>query len=592
MNETRRPGRFRRWVTRGFTALGVLVFALVLILLLVSLLGRQPVPRRVIVELDLERGLVESVPEDPIGSLLRRDQLTVRDAVDALKRAETDDRVRGLVARVGGGMIGMAQAEELRGAVESFRATGKPAILFAETFGEFAPGRAEYYLATAFEEIHLQPSGDVGLAGFSVEIPFLAAAFERFGLQAQMEGRHEYKDGVNLFLEEEMTGPQREATERVLRSTYENLVAGIAAGRGLDPAAVTDAIDRGPLLAQEALQARLVDRLSYRDEAYEAFEERVEGGEFLPAQTYLRRAGRPYDRGPVIALIHGTGMVMRGESQSNPLAGGTVMGAETVARAFRAAVDAADVQAIVFRVDSPGGSYVASDVIWREVARAREAGKPVIVSMGDVAASGGYFVAMGADRIVAHPSTLTGSIGVYGGKILVRELSESVGVTWDGVQVGGNAGMWSIVDEYSPSERERMQASLDRIYDDFTEKVARGRGLSRDSTDAIARGRVWSGADAHRLGLVDELGGFETALRAARELASLEADARIQVRAYPRPRTLVEMIVQPRPQGGYPSGVATLVRAAAWMEAVAMRAQELGLAGGRGVLTAPMPAVR
>jgi protease IV len=566
-----------------------------LLLLFVSLILLRPagVPRQVILELDLRRGLIEMTPEDPIGALLRRDDLSVRDVVDALRRAETDDRVRGVVAHVGAGGIGMAQAEEVREAIARFRASGKPALVFSETFGEFGPGRTDYYLASAFQEIHLQPSGDLGLAGISAEIPFLAGAFDRFGLQPQMDHRHEYKDAMNILTEREMTEPQREATERILTSQLENLIGGIAAGRAMDAAHVRSLLDQGPFTAPEALRSRLVDRLSYRDQVFDSVKAALGGGEYMLASTYLRRAGRPDRRGQTVALIYGAGVVQRGESSIDPLVGGSVMGSETVARAFREAIEDDDVRAIVFRIDSPGGSYVASDAIWRETIRAREAGKPVVVSMGNVAGSGGYFVAMGADRIVAQPSTLTGSIGVYGGKMLIRELSEELGVTWDDVQVGGNATMWSPVNEYTPAEWERLQALLDRIYEDFTAKAAQGRGMSIESMHAVARGRVWTGADALRVGLVDELGGFDVALRLARELGGIGPEESIELRVVPRQRTILEQVLEGRSRRSYPAGVAALLQAGGPLAALAQEARRMGLLGGGGVLTMPVvPVVR
>jgi protease IV len=311
------------------------------------------------------------------------------------------------------------------------------------------------------------------------------------------------------------------------------------------------------------------------------------------ASTYLRRAGRPDRRGQTVALIYGAGVVQRGESSIDPLVGGSVMGSETVARAFREAIEDDDVRAIVFRIDSPGGSYVASDAIWRETIRAREAGKPVVVSMGNVAGSGGYFVAMGADRIVAQPSTLTGSIGVYGGKMLIRELSEELGVTWDDVQVGGNATMWSPVNEYTPAEWERLQALLDRIYEDFTAKAAQGRGMSIESMHAVARGRVWTGADALRVGLVDELGGFDVALRLARELGGIGPEESIELRVVPRQRTILEQVLEGRSRRSYPAGVAALLQAGGPLAALAQEARRMGLLGGGGVLTMPVvPVVR
>jgi protease IV len=552
----RQPGRFGRFFRRMLMGLGALMLLFLVILLAGMLFGRgERVPGRVVLELDLERGVVEYVPDDPIATALSREQLTVRDIVEALHRGAEDDRVRALVARVGSGGLGLAQVEEIRDAVTAFRASGKPTVLFSETFGEFASGQGGYYLATAFERIYLQPSGDVGLAGLISENPFFQGTLERIGVEPRMDHRYEYKNALNVFTETEMTEPHREAVEAVLRSSYENIVAGIAAGRGMTPAEARAVVDAGPYYGEEAVRARLVDGLAYRDEVYDSIRATVGGDpEFLFVRRYLRAAGRPFRRGDGIALIYGTGTVQRGTSDFSAMTGGASMGSETVTRAFREAIEDDGIRAIVFRVDSPGGSYVASDAIWRETVRARAAGKPVIVTMGNVAGSGGYFVAMAADRIVAHPSTITGSIGVVGGKLLLNEISENLGITWDDVQVGGNAGMWSTFNDYTPQEWQRVQALLDRIYLDFTGKAAQGRGLSRDSVHAIARGRIWTGADAQRLGLVDELGGFQVALRLAREAAGLAPDAPINLRVFPRERSFLELVLGRGEPNSYPTG--------------------------------------
>jgi protease IV len=593
MANEREPGRFRRLALRSLAVLGaisLLFLALGFVLLLAALRG-EGVPGRVILELDLERGLVEYVPDDPFAAVLSREALSVRDVVEALQRGAGDRRVVGLVTRVGSGGLGLAQVEEVRAAVTAFRASGKPAILFSETFGEFASGHGGYYLATAFDSIFLQPSGDVGLAGLISENPFLRGSLERAGVEPRMDHRYEYKNALNLFTEEEMTEPHREAVEGVLRSFYEQMVAGIAAGRGLDPAAVRAVIDNGPYFGDEAVRAGLVDRVAYRDEVYDSLRARIGGDpEFLYLRRYLRRAGRPHTRGPAVALIYGTGTVQRGRSEFDPMTGGSAMGSETVTRAFRDAVEDDDVRAIVFRIDSPGGSPVASDAIWRETVRAREAGKPVVVSMGNVAASGGYYVAAAADRIIAQPSTITGSIGVLGGKFLITGLTDRLGVTWGDVQVGGNATMWSAIRDYSPQEWERLQAMLDRIYAEFTGKVAQGRNLPLDSVHAVARGRVWSGVDAHRLGLVDELGGLDLALLRAREAAGLAPDAPFRLRVFPRERTLLEMVLDRSREGdsSYPvSALAPLARTLETLRPLLLLARQAGLLGDPGLLTMP-----
>ncbi|MGH9650291.1 MAG: signal peptide peptidase SppA, partial [Terriglobales bacterium] len=240
---------------------------------------------------------------------------------------------------------------------------------------------------------------------------------------------------------------------------------------------------------------------------------------------------------------YGSGGVERGKSGFNPLTGDFTMGSDTVAAAFRAAIDDQDVKAILFRVDSPGGSYVASDTIWREVERARKAGKPVIVSMGDLAGSGGYFVAMSADKIVAQPGTITGSIGVLGGKMLTSGFWDKIGISWDEVHAGANATMWTGTHDYSPAEWQRFEGFLDRIYSDFTTKVAAGRKLTKEEVLKIAKGRIYTGEDAKAIGLVDELGGFDTALRLAKQAAKIPDSEEVKLRTYPRPRTLGEVLL-------------------------------------------------
>lgn len=553
-------------------------------------LVRPRVPRRTIIELDLEEGVVETVPADPLAALRARKKTAMLDLLEALDRAARDRRVLALVARVGGGPLGLAHVEEIREAVKAFRAAGKPAVLFAETFGENGPGHAGYYLATAFDEIYLQPSGDVGLTGMLAEHPFLKRALDRLGVEPRLDHRHEYKNAKNLFTEERFTEAHREATQQLLESIFGNLVRGVSEGRSKSPEDVRALAARGPFYGQEALDAGLVDGLAYRDEVYARLLARFPRARMLYAPVYLRRAQWPHRTGPTVALIYGTGAVRRGESAYAPALrpfGGVTMGAKTVAAALRAAIDDARVRAIVFRIDSPGGSYVGSDTIWREVARAREAGKPLIVSMGNVAASGGYFVAAHAARILAQPSTVTGSIGVLAGKAVLRGLWEKLGVTWDEVEVGARGAMWSSVKDYSDEEWQRLQAALDRIYADFTGKVADGRGLARERVEEVARGRVWTGADAQRLGLVDELGGLMLALRRAREAIGLRPDAEIRLKLLPERKPLMQRLLRGRPRSSDAAAAAALGASLEQLEPLARLAYHAGLLGERGEMELP-----
>ncbi|MDX3105231.1 signal peptide peptidase SppA [Nonomuraea angiospora] len=496
---------------------------------------RQRRTAPLVLELDLTEGLTEGPPADPLAAVLSMRKTRLSDVLSGLKRARQDSRVKALVVKIGGNPLGLAMVQELRQAVIRFRASGKLTVAFSETFGEFGGGTVPYYLATAFERVYLQPSGDVGLTGVALEQRFLKGALTKLGVGYEAGQRHEYKTAVNTFTQDHMTEPHRESMGRIVESVTESLSAGIADGRRLDPGKVRELIDRGPFTASEALEAGLVDGLAYRDEVYEQVKQAAgDDSHLLYVSRYARGAAvrkLPHPTADGIALIHGTGMIRTGRSGRSPLGGGGAMGSDTISAAFRAARRDEHVKAVVFRVDSPGGSYVASDTVWREVTLTRKV-KPVIVSMGDLAASGGYFVAMAADVIVAQPGTLTGSIGVYGGKPVVAEMLEKIGINSEMVASGTNAGMFSTSRGFSPEQWDRVNAWLDRIYDDFVGKVAASRDLTRERAHELARGRVWTGADAHAGGLVDELGGLEDALALARKRAGLADDA--PVRAYPR----------------------------------------------------------
>lgn len=534
----------KKFIVRALAILGA-IYLLTILLTVVLLSGRNgKVPSTTILEANFEQSLVEDVPETPTAKLTLTDRTTVRDVVDAIDRASGDDRVKGMVARVGAVQMGMAQVQELREAVQRFRAHKKFAIAYAETFGEFGPGNGAYYLATSFDQIYLQPSGDIGLTGVMLESPFIKGTLEKLGMRFHGDHRYEYKNALNTYTETKFTPPHKEALEKVLNSWFGQLKDGICTARQIPPDQFQGLVDKGPYLGKEALDAKLVDGLAYRDEVYDQAKKKAGGdAEFLYLNKYLDRAGRPHDSGKTIALVYGAGGVTRGKSDYNAVNGSQTMGSDTVAGAIRAAVADKDVKAILFRVDSPGGSYVASDTIWREVVNARKAGKPVIVSMGDLAGSGGYFVAMAADKIVAQPGTITASIGVLGGKIVTTGFWNKVGLSWDEVHNGANATMFTGVEDYTPAEWQRFQTWLDRVYVDFTSKVADGRKLPAGKVQEIAKGRIWSGEDAKALGLVDELGGFDTALNLAKKAANIAEKEEVKIVRFPRQKTLFESIM-------------------------------------------------
>jgi protease IV len=515
-----------------------------------------------ILELDLTEGVLEARSADPLAALMTRHQATITDVLNGLRLARQDERVKALVAKVGGKPIGLALVQELREAIRGFGATGKATVAWAETFGEFSAGNIPYYLATACDTIYLQPSGGLGLVGLAMERVFLRGALDMLGVTMEVGARHEFKSAAEQLTEHGFSEPAREAARRIAESVTGQLAEAISERRGIPADRVMQLINDGPFLSNQALEAGLVDALGYRDEVYSAVRKLARTGTEEPALMYLGRYQRSKElasrakgmAGPLaealgdslggalggalgtgrpdaVALISATGMIRQGRSGRSG-ANGSAMGSDSITASLRAATADPHIKAIVLRVSSPGGSYVASDSIWREVVRTRNAGKPIVVSMGDVAGSGGYFISMAADAIVAQPGTITGSIGVITAKPVVSAMLGKAGITTDSVVLGGHAAMFSTAHPFSSEEWEIVDRWLDYVYADFTGKVAASRGLSAERVHELARGRIWSGADARDRELVDELGGIEAAAEIARRRAGLPPSAPLI--AYPR----------------------------------------------------------
>ena len=485
--------------------------------------GRRP---QTLLELDLTEPLVAPEADDPIARLRARSRRLLRPTLRALHEAADDRHVVGLIAKVGG-MWPWGTMQELRRGVQTFAASGKPTLAWVETFGELGSrGMSAYVLATAFGELWLQPGGEIGLLGVGIETTFVRGTLDRLGIEPQFEQRYEYKNAADVLMRKEFTAAHREALERLAESVFSDAVETIADARGLTHDQVRELVNSGPRTASEAQATGLVDRLGYRDQAYDAMRARTGGKpELLFAdrwRPHRKLAPPPHRRGHV-ALVDVRGAIATGRTRRGPM--GRQAGSDTLSAQLRAARDNDRARAVVMRVESPGGSAVASEVIWREVWRLREADKPVIVSMGDVAASGGYYIACPAEVIVALPATLTGSIGVLGGKLVVDSLLERLGVSTGTVQQGAHALMYSARRSFSEDERARFAATVDAIYHDFVGKVAEGRQRPVADIEAVAKGRVWTGRDALEAGLVDELGGLRDAVRIARERANLPEDA-------------------------------------------------------------------
>ncbi len=515
--------------------LGAVLAAGVATVMAVGMAMGRHLPRRAVLTVDVAGSLPERGGRSWFEELVASPPVGRADLVEALTLAATDPRLHAVRLRIGEVDAGFATIQEVRTVLERLGAHGKETAAYLETVGEFAPGNREYLLASGCRRIVLGPLGDVNLTGLAARVPFVRGTLDRLGIAPEFPGIGEFKTARFFFTEKDLTPADREMTRWLLDSLRNQLVADIAASRGLTRARLRELMARAPLTGEEAVAAGLVDEIA----EWHAFAEgmrRGEGGarDEVSLGRYLR-AARSARTGPVVAVVVVSGALVRGESGYSPLplSGGELAGSDTLAEAF-AAVRESDAVAAVMRVNSPGGSAVASEAIRVELARTAST-IPVVVSMGDVAASGGYWITCGASRVLASPATLTGSIGVYGGHLaMARFWEEKLGVTWGRVDGDPNADMFGTLDPWTPSQRAAAEKLLARVYDAFLERVAAARGMEREQVDAVGRGRVFTGAQAVEHGLVDELGGFEEALAAAKELAGLARDAPVRLAFYPR----------------------------------------------------------
>jgi len=514
----------------------ILGFFMLFALIATAASAKPPKPDNVVLSLDLNSGLPDQAPLGGFAAFSGVPGFT--DILLKLKGAETDDSVKGIYLRGSLTGIGTSRAEELRASLKSFRDSGK--FVIAHTQGMIGlGGPSAYHSITAAEEIWMQPGSDFMINGVTFETEFLKGLFDKIGLTPQIYALYEYKNAPNSYNETAYTEPHREALEGLATSLWNTALTDIAADRGMQVPALKALLESGPKPAEAALEAKLVDKLGWPEDAEEAALERAgEDSELVDLLYYAAPASKAKAKDGMIAVVGGEGAVVTGGGGSDsPFADAPGFASDVIARAILDAAEDEDVKAIVFRVDSPGGSPTASDQIWRAVERAKEAGKPVVVSMGSLAASGGYYVSTGADAIIANRGTITGSIGIFGGKFALDGTFNKIGVTFDTVSVGGDFANAYGVAPFNQSQEAEIRAMLKRGYDRFLGLVGEGRGMSYDEVHNVARGRVWSGEEAQKIGLVDELGGFMTALDKAKELAGIEADKQPLLVFYPHRKT-------------------------------------------------------
>lgn len=528
---------FLRWMRgiafgtlNGIARLALFVVLVVIALFIVGLIEGDGLPSRMVLNLDLRSSPPDSSHTPQL--FFARRTPSVMDTVMALDRAGRDSRVKGVFLQVGGG-LSVAQAEEIGAALIRFRATGRFVVAYAQGFLD--AGLGDYLTAASADQIWMQPKSPFSAAGTGAGAIFLRGLFDKVQAVPQIVKRADYKSAADMFMEKGYTGPDREQTTAFLQSWYDSAVKAIAAERKLDAKTVVTILQASPQFAEDARSAHLIDKVGYDDDARRAARARAGSAKLVQIGDYARATADEGmgGHGPHVALIEASGDIVDGTADHGALGGSEVIAGDDYAQAFRKARRDKSIRAILFRIDSPGGSVTASAQILEALKEARAAGKPVIVSMGPLAASGGYYVSSAADRIVAEPATLTGSIGVLTGKVSVGKTLALIGVGAGEIGVGNNALFDSAIEPFSPAQLASLNRQADVVYADFMQKVAEGRKLPIADVQRIAKGRVWTGADAKPRGLVDDLGTFWTAVGEVKKAIGVSPDVRLVFREYP-----------------------------------------------------------
>jgi protease IV len=532
----------RRGFAILFTLLGAAFFiSIVGFALLYFAFGREPaVPSNATLVLRVGGSLAEIAPNDVVGYLRGTRAPTVRGIVDNLRKAKVDSRVRAVMLKPTGFESPFwAKVQEIRDAVLDFKKSGKPVYAYVEYGGD-----REYYLATAADKVFLMPASPLDLTGVATYELFLRGTLDKIGVYPDLHRIGDYKTAVNTFKEKSYTAAHKEMDESMTRDLYEQIVRGIADGRKKNEAEIRRLMDDGPFLPEDALRAGLVDDVAYEDQV----DDKLRAGEkraHLDTDDYARvgLSSVGLNRGPRVAVIYAVGTIVSGKSGYDPV-NGPAVGSDTLIDYIKQARRDSSVRAIVLRVDSPGGSTIASDAIWRELVltKTERADRPLVVSMADLAASGGYYIAMPGQVIVAQPSTLTGSIGIFGGKFVTGGLYEKLGAHIESTSVGKRAEINGPARPYNPDEVKKLQEQLQAFYDQFVERVADSRHSTPEKIDAIAQGRVWTGRQAKQNGLVDELGGLDRAVAIAKQRAKIAADSDVELVVYPPRKSFYELL--------------------------------------------------
>ena len=567
----------------------------VLIVALASSAKPASAPAAAVLSLDLRQPLTDQDPTSPFAGITGGRRLSVMSITSTLKRAATDDRVKGLLIRLPEGGIAPAAADEIRMALKGFRASGKPVIAHSQGLYPSGMPVSSYMLGAASGAFWMQPGASLQAVGAASSDLFFKRAFDKYGITADYQQRYEYKNAVNPFLQSDYTAAHKESELGYMGSIYAAETAQAAADRAQDPAALRAALEGGPYLAEDALAKRLIDHVGQEADAEAELQRKADGASLLDFAAYRNtEATTTVASGPALAVISAEGAIETGASTNDGFQSSSGIKSDDVAKAFAAAVADSSVKAIVFRVSSPGGSDTASEQILNGVRAAKAAGKPVVVSMGTYAASGGYWISSEASEIVAQPTTLTGSIGVFGGKFVLGPALARFGIDARSLSVGGPyADAFDTSKPFTDGQRAAFAGWMDRIYTGFVTRVAEGRKLPVDRVREIAKGRVWTGVQAKELGLVDKLGGFDTAVAEARRLGGLPKDGAVTLKRFPARSTPFEALA--RMFGAQTEAGQAVLAAAAVLEdpqarALADAAMRARLqASGQAAVLAPLP---
>ncbi len=499
-------------------------------------------PDKAILLIDADDSYSEVNAGDLWAELSGEGGIAFAELINAVNKAADDERVQALVMKISTSQLGLAQVQELRDTVKKFRQKGKPAYVYSNGLGSLGGGTSAYYLATAFGHIVMMPNTEIGITGVALEVPFFKKLLDKIGVKPEFYTRYEYKTAMASLTEGKFSKPFKDEMSKLGQNIFDDMVSGIALERKLTAKSVREMINQAPLSAEEGLEKGLIDEIKYQAEFENTLQDKYDA-EVVDVKDYAWSLKENKAKNKIAVLVL-EGVITEGDSNTSPWEGEVSIGADTIRQELNSIAKDDSVKALVLRVNSPGGSYVASHEIWHEVKNFSHNTKmPVVVSMGDYAASGGYFLAIAGDRIFAEPLTITGSVGVLGGKFVLAELWRKLDVKWESLKWGDNAALLSSNNSFSKSESVAFNKSLDRIYKDFTAKVIEARKLDAKKADSLFRGRVWLGSQAQKNGLVDEIGGLDKALQYAKNKAGLQNEQTMTV-YYPRPLSWQEQLEQ------------------------------------------------